>query len=97
VLETSSLKKRAVGEQQCKTRLRRNEGCMLCRLEFCYQGQHDFGVSFMKVVMDVTGTSKRRRNVSMPVSYSGKAALRRKQCNMTVESWNSVTIRGGLC
>jgi hypothetical protein len=47
-------------------------------------GQHDVEVQFMKAITDITGTSpQRRRNFDMPVGYSGRAALRREQYDMT--------------
>jgi hypothetical protein len=54
------------------------------------------GVSFERAIIDVTGTShRRRRNGGTPVDYSGRAALRRERCNMMHESLNSGAIRDG--
>jgi hypothetical protein len=56
-----------------------------------HRGQHDFQVLFTKVVTDVTGTSSRRGNVRVRTS-----SLKEKQCDMTVEIWNGVIIRGSV-
>jgi hypothetical protein len=49
-------------------------------------------LSFMKAITNVTGNSPHRtRNGDMPVHYLSETALRREQCDMMAESWNSGT------
>jgi hypothetical protein len=47
--------------------------------------QHDFEVQFTKTITDVTGTSDRRRNGDTHVGYSGRATVRREQCDILAD------------
>jgi hypothetical protein len=54
-------------------------------------------VTFTRTITDVISTSPwRRRNGGTPVGYSGGAALRRKQCDMTAESGIVERIDGAI-
>jgi hypothetical protein len=56
-------------------------------------GQHNMEVPSTKATTDMTGTSP-QRNGNIPVDYLQQAALRRTQCDMTAERWNSGISRG---
>jgi hypothetical protein len=50
-------------------------------------------VSSARAIVDFTGAPPRRRkNGDTPVGYSGRAALRREQCEVTPESQNSGSV-----
>jgi hypothetical protein len=62
-----------------------------------HQDQYD-KEPFTRAIIDITSTPPhRRRHGSMPVGYSGEAALRREHCNMTPESRNSAARSDGHC
>jgi hypothetical protein len=72
-----------------KTGLRRNRKKNRWR-------QYDIAIPVGRMIINVTGTpSRRSRNGGTPVGYSGRAAIKKEQCDMMPESQNIGDRRAG--